>query len=132
MSTIPQTLKEIVSTNHNITSSSAFFGLITRLMYQPTESRLKFVDRYYGSNLCEPLLHIFSMSEQSLEKHINHESHYLQNCNGKMLLECCVSADKEFVAMRLCEFDKIDYLPITEVRFLQGSLAEQVAHFFDL
>ena len=132
MSTIPQTLKEIVSTNNNITSSATFFGLITRLMYQPTESRLRFVDRYYGPTLCEPLLHIFSMSDQSLEKQIVHKSHYEQNCNGKMLLECCVSDDKEFVAMRLCEFDKIDYLPITEVRFLQGSLAKQVAHFFEL
>lgn len=132
MSTIPQTLKEIVSTNNNITSSSAFLGLITRLMYQPTESRLRFVNRYYGPNLCQPLLHIISLSDQSLEKQIVHKSHYEQNCNGKMLLECCVSDDKEFVAMRLCEFDKIDYLPITEVRFVQGSLAKQVAQFFEL
>lgn len=132
MSTTPQTLKEIVSTNHTITSSSAFFGLINRLTYQPTESRLKFVDRYYGPNLCQPLLNILSMSDQSLEKQIVHKSHFQQNCNGKMLLECCVSADKEFVAMRLCEFDKIDYLPITEVRFLQGLPAQQVAHFFEL
>ena len=128
----PQGLKESVALQTYITRKSTFFGLITRLVYAPTDSRLNFTYRYYAPILREELKELFALGGQVLEKRLAKMNRFEQAVNGNLLVECCVSADKEFAALQLKHFEQIDYQPISEVRFLQGESAMQAAKIFDL
>lgn len=128
----PQGLKESVALQTYITRKSTFFGLITRLVYAPTDSRLNFTCRYYAPILREELKELFALGGQVLENRLAKMNRFEQAVNGNLLVECCVSADKEFAALQLKHFEHIDYQPISEVRFLQGESAMQAAKIFDL
>lgn len=128
----PQGLKESVALQSYITRKSSFFGLINRLVYAPTDSRLNFTCRYYAPILREELKELFALGGQILEKRLAKMNRFEQAVNGNLLVECCVSADKEFAALQLKHFEQIDYQPISDVRFLQGESAMQAAKIFDL
>ena len=128
----PQGLKESVSLQSYITHRSTFFGLINRLVYAPTDSRLNFTCRYYAPILREELKELFALGGQVLENRLAKMNRFEQAVNGNLLVECCVSADKEFAALQLKHFEQIDYQPISDVRFLQGESAMQAAKIFDL
>ena len=128
----PQGLKESVALQTYITRKSTFFGLINRLVYAPTDCRLNFTSRYYAPILREELKELFALWGQVLEKRLAKTNRFEQAVNGNLLVECCVSADKEFAALQLKHFEQIDYQPISEVRFLQGEPAMQAAKIFDL
>lgn len=128
----PQGLKESVALQSYITRKSTFFGLINRLVYAPTDSRLNFTCRYYAPILREELKELFALGGQVLGKRLAKMNRFEQAVNGNLLVECCVSADKEFAALQLKHFEQIDYQPISEVRFLQGESAMQAAKIFDL
>ena len=128
----PQGLKESVALQSYITRTSSFFGLINRLVYAPTDSRLNFTCRYYAPILREELKELFALGGQVLENRLAKMNRFEQAVNGNLLVECCVSADKEFAALQLKHFKQIDYQPISEVRFLQGESAMQAAKIFDL
>ncbi len=103
-----------------------------RLVYAPTDSRLNFTSRYYAPILREELKELFALGDQVLEKRLAKMNRFEQAMNGNLLVECCVSADKQFVALQLKHFEQIDYQPISEVRFLQGDAAKHAAIVFDL
>lgn len=128
----PQGLEESVALQPYITRKSTFFGLINRLVYTPTDSRLNFTSRYYAPILREELKELFALGDQVLEKRLAKMNRFEQAMNGNLLVECCVSADKQFVALQLKHFEQIDYQPISEVRFLQGDAAKHAAIVFDL
>lgn len=128
----PQGLKESVALQSYITRKSTFFGLFNRLVYAPTDSRLNFTSRYYAPILREELKELFALGDQVLEKRLAKMNRFEQAMNGNLLVECCVSADKQFVALQLKHFEQIDYQPISEVRFLQGDAAKHAAIVFDL
>ena len=128
----PQGLKESVALQSYIIRKSTFFGLINRLVYAPTDSRLNFTCRYYAPILREELKELFALGGQVLENRLAKMNRFEQAVNGNLLVECCVSADKEFAALQLKHFEQIDYQPISEVRFLQGESAMQAAKIFDL
>ena len=128
----PQGLKESVALQSYITRKSSFFGLINRLVYAPTDSRLNFTCRYYAPILREELKELFALGGQVLENRLAKMNRFEQAVNGNLLVECCVSADKEFAALQLKHFEQIDYQPISDVRFLQGESAMQAAKIFDL
>lgn len=128
----PQGLEESVALQPYITRKSTFFGLINRLVYAPTGSRLNFTSRYYAPILREELKELFALGDQVLEKRLAKMNRFEQAMNGNLLVECCVSADKQFVALQLKHFEQIDYQPISEVRFLQGDAAKHAAIVFDL
>ena len=128
----PQGLKESVALQSYITRKSSFFGLFNRLVYAPTDSRLNFTCRYYAPILREELKELFALGDQVLEKRLAKMNRFEQAVNGNLLVECCMSADKEFAALQLKHFEQIDYQPISEVRFLQGESAMQAAKIFDL
>lgn len=128
----PQGLEESVALQPYITRKSSFFGLFNRLVYAPTGSRLNFTSRFYAPILRDELKELFALGDQVLEKRLAKMNRFEQVMNGNLLVECCVSADKQFVALQLKHFEQIDYQPISDVRFLQGDAAKHAAIVFDL
>ena len=127
-----QGLREIVALQPYIIDDSLFFGLFHRFLYAPTTSTLVFDSRYYAPVLREELKELFALSDQALEKRLAKLQRYEQAVNGNMLVECCFSKDREFGALRLKQYEQIDYQPISEVRFLQGDAAKEAAKVFGM
>ena len=128
----PKGLKELVAQQPYIIDDSLFFGLFHRFLYAPTTSTLVFDSRYYAPVLREELKELFALSDQALEKRLAKLQRYEQAVNGNMLVECCFSKDREFGALRLKQYEQIDYQPISEVRFLQGDAAKEAAKVFGM
>jgi len=57
---------------------------------------------------------------------------YEQAVNGNLQVDGYVSADKQFVSLRLYQYSQIDYQPISERHYLQGEAAAQAAVVFGL
>lgn len=127
-----QWLKEVVVLQPYITRKPMFFGLFNRLVYAPTDSRIGFTCRYYAPLLRDELKELFALADQALEKRLAKTNCFEQAVNGNLLVDCCVSEDKEFAALQLKHFAQIDYQPISEMRFLQGEAAKHAAKVFDL
>ena len=125
-----QGLKELVAQQSYIIDDSLFFGLFHRLLYAPTASTLQFESRYYAPLLREELKELFALNDQAFEKRLAQLQRYEQAVNGNMQIECCFSKDKEFGALRLKQYEQIDYQPISDVRFVQGDAAKQAAKVF--
>ena len=125
-----QGLREIVALQSYIIDDSLFFGLFHRFLYAPTTSSLVFESKYYAPVLKDELKELFALSDQALEKRLARLQRYEQAVNGNILVECCFSKDREFGALRLKQYEQIDYQPISEVRFLQGDAAKQAAKIF--
>ena len=125
-----QGLKELVAQQSYIIDDSLFFGLFHRLLYAPTASTLQFESRYYAPVLREELKELFALRDQAFEKRLAKLQRYEQAVNGNMQIECCFSKDKEFGALRLKQYEQIDYQPISDVRFVQGDAAKQAAKVF--
>ena len=125
-----QGLKELVAQQSYIIDDSLFFGLFHRFLYAPTASTLQFESRYYAPVLREELKELFALSDQAFEKRLAKLQRYEQAVNGNMQVECCFSKDKEFGALRLKQYEQIDYQPISDVRFVQGDAAKQAAKVF--
>lgn len=116
-------LLDLVAQNPDIECHRAFFGLITRYVYTPTQSRLSAFSCCYAHALRDDMLRLLQASELNLCKLADKGIKYEQNANGNLLLEGYRSADGRFMAVRLLQYAELDYRAITDVRFLTGDSA---------
>ena len=127
-----QEFKQIVTQNVNITIMSVCFGLFSHLVYSQTGSRIHFISRFYAPVLRDELKDLFRLDDAAFDKSLRRGMPYEQAANGNMLVECCISADKQFAALRLCQWGILDYQPVSNVYFLQGEAVTHVARVFSL
>lgn len=110
----------------NIAHTSKFFGLLDCWTYKPTGSRLHAYQRAYNINLREELKKLFSLDEEMFIKHLCKLPDYQEVYNGNMLIEGMVSKDKQFITMRLYQFE-LGYEPVSRTFVLQGEAVQQAA-----
>ena len=127
-----QGFNEIITQNPDIARKSTFFGLFSHLVYAPTNSRLRFFSRFYGLVVRDELKDLFRLDDEAFAKRLNKDIKYEQAYNGNMLVEGFVSADKQFVVLRLLQYAQIDYQPLSDIHYLQGDAAAQAAKTFGL
>lgn len=127
-----QGFNEIITQHPDIARKSTFFGLFSHLVYLPTNSRLHFFSRFYGSVVRDELKDLFRLDDEAFAKRINKDIKYEQAYNGNVLVEGFVSVDKQFVALRLLQYAQIDYQPVSDIHYMQGNAATQAAKTFDL
>ena len=123
---------EIITRHPDIALKSTFFGLFSHLEYLPTNSRLHFFSRFYGTIVRDELKDLFRLDDEAFAKRLSKGIKYEQAYNGNVLVEGFISADKQFVALRLLQFAQIDYQPVSEVYYLKGEAADKAATTFSL
>jgi len=115
-----------------IARKSSFFGLFHHLVYTPTNSRIADFARYYGHIVRDELRDLFSLEDDKFVQHLSKLTTYEEAVNGNVLVEGHVSADKQFVSLRLYLYEQIDYQPVSKTYFLQGEAAQQAVRVFKL
>lgn len=125
-------LKQIVAQQSCVAQKNVCFGLFSHFVYQPTGSRLRFVSQPYGAVVREELKDLFRLDDVAFARRMGKCSTYEQAVNGNLMLEACISADKQFAALRLLQWSQIDYQPVSDVHLLQGDDAAQAVKVFCL
>ena len=115
-----------------ITRKSSFFGLFHHLVYTPTNSRISEYSRYYSHIVSDEMKDLFSLEDSKFEQRLSKLHAYEEAVNGNVLVEGHISADKQFVSLRLYLYEQIDYRPVSKTYFLQGDAAQQAARVFKL
>lgn len=115
-----------------ITRKSSFFGLFHHLVYTPTNSRITDYSRYYSQLVRGEMKDLFSLEEDKFVQRLSKLTTYEEAVNGNVLIEGHVSADKQFVSLRLYLYEQIDYRPVSKTYFLQGEAAQQAVKVFKL
>jgi len=115
-----------------IARKSSFLGLFHHLVYTPTNSRITDYARYYGLIVRDELRDLFSLEDDKFVQRLSKLTTYEEAVNGNVLVEGHVSADKQFVSLRLYLYEQIDYRPVSKTYFLQGEAAQQAVRVFKL
>ena len=115
-----------------ITRKSSFFGLFHHLVYTPTNSRITDYSRYYSHTVRDEMRDLFSQEDSKFEQRLAKLPAYEEAVNGNVLVEGHVSADKQFVSLRLYLYEQIDYRTVSKTYFLQGEAAQQAVKVFKL
>ena len=113
-----------------ITRKSSLFGLFHHLVYTPTNSRITDYARYYGHIVRDEMRDLFSLEDDKFVQRLSKLTTYEEAVNGNVLVEGDVSADKQFVSLRLYLYEQIDYHPVSKTYFLQGEAAQQAVRVF--
>ena len=115
-----------------ITRKSSFFGLFHHLVYTPTNSRISDYSRYYSQLVRSEMKDLFSLEDDKFVQRLSKLTTYEEAVNGNVLVEGHISADKQFVSLRLYLYEQIDYRPVSKTYFLQGEAAQQAVKVFKL
>lgn len=111
-----------------ISVSKSFFGLCTKAVYTPTQSPLTARRREYsvedGGRLARALKADKPAQQLAALGHIEEVG-----C-GNYLLECCLSADHAFAALRLYRYEQLRYEPVTGICIFEKEEAATVASLF--
>ena len=115
-----------------IARKSSFFGLFHHLVYTPTNSRITDYNRCYARIVRDELRDLFSLEDDKFVQRLSKLHKYEEAVNGNVLLEGYISADKQFVSLRMYLYEQIDYRPASKTYFLQGEAAQQAVRVFKL
>lgn len=115
-----------------IERKKAFFGLVDYFVYQPTNSRLHTFTRYYGLKDRERLKELFAHDDDKFCQTLRKHSCLEQVVNGNVMINGYVSKDKQFVSLRMYQYEQLNYQAVSRTVYLQGDAAEQAAVVFAL
>jgi hypothetical protein len=75
---------------------------------------------------------LFSLEDDKFVQRLSKLHAYEEAVNGNVLVEGHISADKQFVSLRLYLYEQLDYQPVSKTYFLQGEAAQQAVKVFKL
>ncbi len=112
-----------------VNKQKSFFGLSTTWTYAPTGSKLKPIKFEYspeGGKAVETAMNAADNKRADLlaALHVDHVS------MGNYMLEAVCSADGQFVAMRLYQYQNLRFTPVSPLCLMEGDDAAKVAQRF--
>ena len=120
-----------LSTHTDVTINSSFFGLIEKVVYNPTGSRITAHTFEYSPFNGERLQQMLEGNIEQIERVITQDTIPIAVPVGNIRAEVCRSDDHQFVAIQLLHFSNFEYRPLCEVKYFKGRDAEVVIRLFD-
>lgn len=116
-----------VSSKSYINISESFFGLIQKVTYVPTGSRVKVITQEYSTAEGARLEKLLSLPQDRVEAELAAKGKPQPTAVGNYRLEACVSDDRQFCAVQLFRFSDLMYHPLDEPCFFEGEAATTIA-----
>lgn len=116
---------EFISKHPHITVKKSLFGLSSKVVYEPTQSKVDVLRRDYDQAHGEQLRQLLAKPVVELEK--EGQGSVPQSNIGSVRLEGCLSQDHQFVALQLLTYSDFMYKPMTDVLVYEGKDADVVA-----
>jgi len=118
--------KELFSKSY-LSVSKSFFGLSTRVVYNPTGSQLNGYSYEYTPEAGQRLQSLLSADESELDAVVQNFGKVNHSDIGAIRLEACISADRQFAALQLFTYSQYLSKPITDVKIYEGHAAETIS-----
>ncbi len=109
-----------------ISIKESFFGLCQKVIYTPTNSRVKAVIQEYSADEGVRLEQLLSLPADKQEAELASKGKPAVTTMGNYQLQACVSDDRQFCAVQLFRFYDFAYHPLDEPRFFEGKEAETI------
>lgn len=103
----------------------AFLGLMTKVVYTPTNSPLVGICLEYDVANGQKVKQLIESAPSKLEAIIQKEGCPKPSDNGNVRLSICFSKDHHFAALQLSQFSNFEYHPMSEIHFVEGEDAEK-------
>lgn len=102
----------------------AFLGLVTKVIYTPTNSPVMGVCLEYDLANGQKVKHLVEVAPEKVESIIQKEGEPKTTDNGNIRLSLCFSKDHRFAALQLSQFTNFEYHPISDIVIVEGEKAE--------
>lgn len=119
-----------VAANKNIEIKKTFFGLKTQVIYTPTGSPVDCYRKEYAPDAESSLGKMLDNTGEKLAEVAKNVADIKEVDMGNVRLEAALSRDHQFAALQIVKFTNFNYLPVSEVKFLEGADAAAVATVF--
>ena len=116
-----------VAANKNIEIKKTFFGLKTQVIYTPTGSPVDCYRKEYAPDAESSLGKMLDNTGEKLAEAAKNVADIKEVDMGNVRLEAALSRDHQF---QIVKFTNFNYLPVSEVKFLEGADAAAVATVF--
>ena len=107
-------------------SRKTLLGLSTKWFYAPTGSQLTATRREYSPTDGQILEQALNAPSDKALAHLGCLKQLAQAAIGNYMLETVSSADKQFMAMRLYQYQQLAYRPVSPLCIFEGHDAEAV------
>ena len=119
-------MAEELLANPHISVRKSFFGMVTDVIYTPTGSKIKVVQKIYNPGDGEAIKRMLSLGGEGLKKALKDKGLPDSINIGNMQLNICYSGDFQFVAMQMEKFVDFFYKPVTDLVVCEGDDARQI------
>ena len=119
-----------VAQNPHVVIRHHLFGMLTSVLYGPTQSPIESYSNYYGKEQGEFFLQLINSSEGHLTDAIGSAHDIEAQPQGGYRLDLCLSSDHRFIALQLNEVQGETPHPLTPIRYFEGDQAEMVESLF--
>lgn len=121
-------ISKVISTDSRISIKKGFLGFGTKVVYNPTLSKVKAFKKEYSPVDGEIIYLLLNLPiAQLIDKNIQKIP---ESSMGHYLLEGCLSQDHMFVALQLSRYINFCYEPVSDVKIYEGTEAEKIALLF--
>ena len=101
-------MAEELLANPHISVRKSFFGLVTNYIYNPTDDKIKVVQKNYNPGDGDTIKHMLSLGIEGLKKGFRGKGMPDPIAIGNMQLNICYTEDFQFLAMQMEQF--VDYM----------------------
>ena len=115
-----------VCSNSRIGIVKTFFGLCTKVVYLPTDSRVEVKRLEYDAETGTRWKRILARPEENVRLAVAGFKPQATT-NGNYMLEACVSRDGNFVALLLLQYEQLGYEPVSDVVVFEGEEAKALS-----
>lgn len=126
------TMAPTITANEHISVQNSFFGLFSKAVYTPTGSPVTASRHEYAVDQAPFFRKVLTASSDELTKLAGSANKPKEAPLGNVMIEACLSADKQFAAIQMLQFTNFTYEPVAPARVLEGADAEKVASLFSL
>lgn len=108
-----------------ITVTTSFFGFSEKATYIPTQSRIIAVRREYTPEIGQTIVHALRAEAGKQAALLAALGHQNDTSDGNYQLEVCYAEDMSFAAMRLYQYEQLQYRPVSEICTFEGPEAAE-------
>lgn len=120
---------EDVMALNDVQVKKGFMGWNVKLIYKPTQSKIKIKEKEYTAEDGKKLQNILTAAPAEVETAIS-KFPVSAISMGYFKLQACLSDDSQFAALQLLAYKDFGYKPVTDMKVYTGRTAEVFSRLF--
>ena len=121
-------IAESLSADNRITIKKGFLGFGSKVVYNPTSSKVQSYIKEYSPADGERITKI--LTRPVAEINTAKTERFTESSIGQYMLEMCLSEDHKCVALQLQRFSDFSFKPVSELKVYEGDNAAAIAALF--